>query len=149
MVVGAMVGGGNYLFSDRIGDDLPQVLRTAVREARYQAASTRKPAYLLFDQGQSAFRITSDGGNDLAPPIVTSWGDDPKKLKISFFELMPNLGIDAKLEMGKEDTRLLPRVVFHPDRSCVPFTVELDQAGRVSNHRYDPFSDTEVKLAPK
>ncbi len=149
ITTGAMVAGGNYLFSDHIGDDLVQVLRVSVREARYQAALTRKPAYLQFDQAQSAFHITTEGGSDIGPAIQTNWGADPKKLKVSFFELLPSKGTADKIVFGKEETRPLSRVVFHPDRSCVPFTVELDQAGKVTMHRYDPFSDSEVKLESK
>ncbi len=120
---------------------LPEILRDAVREARFQAAFTKEPVFLVYDEESAALRLITAANNELSR---LSTGYDPKKdrVRVKFYQILPFRGAEVT---GRYEHSPTPYVTFHPDRSSMPFEVELEAEGITSLHRYDPFSDVELE----
>ena len=120
---------------------LPEILKLAVREARFAAAHQKVPIYLSFDRETSQF-IVSDPGSVILHTLSTHDRPDDPSLEVQFFHLLPAAGTSLTSWTGPEK-RPVPHVIFHPDRSSSPFEVQLTDYETTSRHRYDPFSDAE------
>lgn len=116
---------------------IDRTLRNAVREARYQAASTKEPVTLRYDEEAGAFVIEDSRGKELLS-IPTGYGADPRDLEIAFFQVLPWEGTAS---IRDQETVPIPAVTFHPDRSSTPFAVELEVERERETLRFDPFSD--------
>lgn len=120
---------------------LPEILRDAVREARFQAAFTKEPAFLVYDEESSALRVITAASAELAR-FPTGYDPEQDRIRVKFFQILPYRGAEVT---GRYDHTPTPFVTFHPDRSAMPFEVELEADGVTSMHRYDPFSDVELE----
>ena len=135
----AILGG----FDDK---PLPEILKIAVREARYAAAKNKEPVYLSFDAKESRFIVT-DPRHRILQTFSTGYEPDGPSIGIHFFRLLPSTGTTFSNRLGPDRQPAL-RVAFHPDRSSTPFEVHLKYSQQESTHRYDPFSDAEFKVSP-
>lgn len=125
-----------------VGDEpLPETLRRAVREARFQAASNKETATLTYDSEATAFIITGVNGNELARLKADA---DPDRDSIIFLQLLPEqgLGVPDQKNTATSETR---SVAFHPDRSSTPFTAEVTYSGDRTRHRFDAFSNLQIR----
>jgi prepilin-type N-terminal cleavage/methylation domain-containing protein len=119
---------------------LPQILRETIREARYQAVSSKQPVQLLFDAKAGQLVIAAASGARLYA-VDTGYGPDSPQLDIRFHQVLPARGTDPT---ARRTLYEIDGAWFRPDRSSTPLQVEL-QIDRVrSSHRFDPFSDFEL-----
>lgn len=138
---GLMVVNSEGLLSG-LGERPPdEVLQLAVREARYQAALTKARVFLHFDEETVTFQIAD---RDNQPIASLPTGLDPKEsgLKVRWFHRLPSSG--AVVQVTRPERVEVKSVSFNPDRSSLPFDVEIEWNGERSEHRYDPFSDSEL-----
>ena len=157
----------------RMRDDRPveEVLLTAVREARYQASTTKELCWLSYDGEKGTFHILSGGPATALPEPSTQsvFGsalvedgeeeessvsasalesfqvyvvEDEDPPEVKFFAIPPGTGLDGESETDPEDLQLR-RVPFDPAGFTVPFQVKVD-AG-TDDFRgtviFDPFSN--------
>ena len=110
-------------------------LRTAIRSARFQAASERRVTSLSFDG--EAGTLVVDGGKSFQ--LNSNFGKDGRG-EIRFYLLPPAEGMDRFPDA--ESSRLeAKKLSFAPDRSSSPFAVEIDTGkGRPKRLIFDPFS---------
>ena len=110
-------------------------LRTAIRSARFQAASERRVTSLSFDSeagtlvvdGEESFQLNSNFGKE-------------GRVEIRFYLQLPAEGMDRlpNAESRRLETK---KIRFAPDRSSSPFAVEIDTGeGRPKRFIFDPFS---------
>jgi len=121
---------------------LPEILQHAVRESRYQAALRKEIVTLRFDHEAGAFVVADANGNRLES-IESGRGADSPDVRVEFFQILPFEGVKSLRREGKQIE--IDAVRFHPDRSSTPFICQLDVGDVRSRHRYDPFSDLEIK----
>jgi len=133
----------NAIFAGLGERPLPEVFRFAVREARYIAARDKEPITLRFDAQRSAF-IISDDSNAEQSVFETGYLPEENAVKVDFYQILPDVGINSGNILVSARYKI-SRIVFHPDRSSTPFEVELRYGVQTSTHRYDPFSDAELR----
>lgn len=121
---------------------LPQILQKAVRDARYQAAARKEMVSLRFDAEKGEFIVLGKGGEVLAER-ESGYGPDSREIDVRFFQILPAQGVSSLSREGRQEE--IEVVHFHPDRSSTPFVAQLDIGNVRSRHRYDPFSDLEIK----
>lgn len=123
-------------FADRSGQlSAEETLATAIRAARFQAASTRRPTELRFDKESGSLTV----GADTRFPLSDDFGENESG-EIRFYLVQPTTGLSRFPDPA--DSRLETKVLcFDPDRSSSPFIAEID-SGRGAALRlvYDPFS---------
>lgn len=119
---------------------LEDILQKSVRDARYQAALNKERVSLSFDAEQSAFLVLSEAGEILTSR--ESGYDSGDNISIAFEQLLPYEGLRNS---GTQERVEIPLVHFHPDRSSTPFIATLNIENTRSEHRFDPFSDLEIK----
>ncbi|MDX2110863.1 MAG: prepilin-type N-terminal cleavage/methylation domain-containing protein [Verrucomicrobiota bacterium] len=119
---------------------VPDVLRDAVREARFQAAYTKEAAFLSYDGKEGLFLISGMQGQKLEQ-LATGLNGEDTDLKVKFFQILPYRGAEVTGRYKREEVKYVP---FHPDRSAMPFEAEIRLDGNTSDHRFDPFSDVEI-----
>ena len=119
---------------------LETILQKSVRDARFHAAVEKERVSLVFDRERSAFVVRSDDGRELAS---RESGYDPEdKISVRFEQFLPFEGLRSSGEQARVE---IPMVRFHPDRSSTPFVAILEVENQRTEHRFDPFSDLEIK----
>jgi len=144
MIGGLIVTNTDALMRGLGPPPLPRTLTMAVREARYQAAAEKQPMRLSFDHDAGAFLVTSEAGEQRAS-IESGYGADNPRVSVTFYKLIFQRGADADVFSSERERIEVDSVRFLPDRSSTPFEVELEAEGERSTHRYDTFSDIELK----
>ena len=157
----------------RMRDERPvdEVLLSAVREARYQAASTKELCWLSYDGEKGTFHVSSggpatalpapstqsvfgsalveEGEDDEAAPPASALESFPVHVpeeeeppKVEFFAMPPGTGLDGDPDADPEDMRL-HSVPFDPAGFTVPFQVKVDAGmdGFRGTVVFDPFSN--------
>lgn len=137
MAIAASVVIANFVgFAERSGQlSAEETLHSAIRAARFQAASTRQTTELRFDKETGSLIVDAD--TDF--PLSDDFGRNESG-EIRFFLVPPADGMAPFPEPS--DSRLeTPVLRFAPDRSSSPFVAEID-SGRGSPQRlvFDPFS---------
>lgn len=137
MALAASVVIANFVsFADRSGQlSAEETLAAAIRAARFQAASTRRPTELRFDKESGSLTVDSDTRFTL----TDNFGENEPG-EIRFYLVPPTTGLSRFPDPA--DSRLETKVLrFDPDRSSSPFVAEID-SGRGTAQRlvYDPFS---------
>lgn len=117
-------------------DPNERVFQKAVREARFQAASLKENAFLVYHGEDGALRIYDETGQLLSEFAISKVGGDDFPLLV-FAQILPATGLDS---FSNEETVEIKQVVFRPDRSSTPFQVTLRENGSDFTLRYDPFS---------
>jgi len=120
-------------FDDQINPE--DTLRTAIRSARFQAASERSLAILSYDKETGALVVS--GGASF--PLNADFGKEGRG-EIRFYLVPPAEGM-ASFPDAERSQLETQEVRFAPDRSSSPFAVEIDP-GQGSPQRlvFDPFS---------
>lgn len=124
-------------FAERGDSSNPaDVLRDAVREARFQAAADRVVTHLSYDQ-ENGRLVLDPGAQSFA---LNSDFTEVGRGEIRFYLIPPGEGLGALPEPA--DTRLETATVrFAPDRSSSPFVAEIDTGwGSPERIAFDPFS---------
>ncbi|MGZ0707478.1 pilus assembly FimT family protein [Coraliomargarita sp. W4R53] len=119
-------------FDDQV--DPESSLRSAIRSARFQAASERKLTTLSFDKDTGSLVIS--GGESF--PLNANFKDGSGEIR--FYLVPPAEGMAAfpDAERSKLETK---EVSFAPDRSSSPFVAEIDTGSGPSQRLiFDPFS---------
>jgi type II secretory pathway pseudopilin PulG len=137
MAVAASVVIANFVaFADRGGElSAEETLHSAIRSARFQAASSRRTAELRFDKETGSLTVSSGTTH----PLSANFGANEAG-EIRFFLVPPTTGLSSFPDPA--DSRLETKVLrFAPDRSSTPFVAEID-SGRGTPQRlvFDPFS---------
>lgn len=120
---------------------LPEILKRAVRDARFEAAFHKEVVTLRFDQEAGAF-IVSDSHGNVVRSRESGYGLASGAVQVRFHQILPKTGTSAW--SVREERAPIPAVRFHPDRSSTPFIAEIEINGESSEHRYDPFSNLEI-----
>lgn len=110
-------------------------LRTAIRSARFQAASERSVTTLSYDDEAGALVVS--GGESFQ--LNSNFGKEGRG-EIRFYLLPPaeGMGRFPDAEISRLETKKLS---FAPDRSSSPFAVEIDTGeGSAQRLIFDPFS---------
>ncbi|MGB1127822.1 MAG: pilus assembly FimT family protein [Opitutales bacterium] len=113
-----------------------EVLRTAIRKARFTAATNRITTELRYDREKGQLEILPDNETF---EINEHFGPDGRG-EITFYLIPPAEGLQA---FPNPDTSSLEtaQVTFAPDRSSSPFLAEIDTGrGTPVRLRFDPFS---------
>ena len=119
-------------FDDQINPE--ETLRTAIRSARFQAASERRVATLSFDK-ETGSLIVSNGETF---PLNANFKDGSGEVR--FYLVPPAKGMApfSKANRAQLETKA---VSFAPDRSSSPFVAEIDSGtGNPERIIFDPFS---------
>lgn len=119
---------------------LDEILQKSVRDARYHAALHKERVSLAFDEERGAFIVFSESGEELAERKSGYAEDD--RVSVTFEQFLPYAGLNSG---GRQDRVEISLVRFHPDRSSTPFVAILKIGNERSEHRFDPFSDLEIK----
>ena len=117
-------------------EPINRIFQTAVREARFQAASIKEPAYLVYNEEQGDLIIFNDSGQRLADFDIKTEGANENP-EIIFEQILPAMGLDS---FSTEETIEIKQVVFRPDRSSTPFQVTIRDDKEDFTLKYDPFS---------
>lgn len=120
-------------------EPVEDLLRKAVREARFQAAYLKDSARLAWDEEESSFRITSATGSVISTFPVES---NPEEVEITFEQILPFEGLNRS---RMSNTIEIGSVTFRPDRSSTPFQVRIEVGRDSFTQRYDPFSDIVIE----
>ena len=139
LVGGLMVVNARAILGGLGEEPVEQVLQDAVREARFQAASLKQPVLLSYNEENGTFDVRSDTGAELAAFAATGSGTFPG---VEFEQILPAEGIAAS---SREETVVIARVVFRPDRSSTPFQATIEEGTNAFTLRYDPFSAIVIK----
>lgn len=134
LVGGLMVVNARAILSGLGEEPVDRILQKAVREARYQAASLKEPAYLIYDEESGSLEVLSGTGTKLAAFPTAEGTEFPE---IEFEQILPASGLDG---FGRDETAPVNQVVFRPDRSSTPFQAIISEGVRSFTLRYDPFS---------
>ncbi|MBT65126.1 MAG: hypothetical protein CML13_18165 [Puniceicoccaceae bacterium] len=119
-------------FDDQI--DPKETLRTAIRSARFQAASERIPASLSFDKESGSLIVSNGEQFPLSPEFKNGDGE------IRFYLVPPAKGMGPFPEASRSQLET-KEVSFAPDRSSSPFAAEIDSgSGSPERIIFDPFS---------
>lgn len=121
---------------------LPDILKIAVRESRFQSASIKEPVLLTFDTKTSKFLVLGERMNEIIS-FETGYKSDDPDVDVTFYKILPARGISAK-RLNDFSRKEISHVTFHPDRSSTPFFVSLKYDNSESVHRFDPFSNAEL-----
>lgn len=135
-LAGSVVIANFIAFADRGEERSPdEVLKTAIREARFQAATTRQITTLRYDEEMGALVVDPGATFNLN----TDFGKGTSG-EIRFYLVPPAEGMEPFPEA--ERTRLqTSEVRFAPDRSSSPFVAEIDiGSGTPERLIFDPFS---------
>lgn len=116
---------------------LDKVLRDAVREARFLAASQKDTTTLRFDPDSGSFLIHNANGALLAT-FDSGYGEDAQSVDVRFAQRLPASGTDFDRD---PPTTAIDTVFFRPDRSSTPFDAEISLPDGDFSLRFDPFSD--------
>lgn len=116
-------------------EPVDRILKKAVREARFQAASIKEPAYLRYDKESGEFLVSTGAGAQLASFDVTP-EDEEVKPEVEFEQILPSEGLDSP----RMETVSIQKVVFRADRSSTPFQATIQEGTSSFTLRYDPFS---------
>jgi prepilin-type N-terminal cleavage/methylation domain-containing protein len=131
-----VVVNANALFAGLGDEAVPETLRRAVREARYQAAAMKSETVLSYNTESGRFQISGSAGEILKELPVE---ENPDGVTVTFRRLQPGKGDSLALNRNPI-RREVAAVRFHPDRSATLFEVDLRHGGGQTVHRYDPFS---------
>ncbi|MGC9449886.1 MAG: prepilin-type N-terminal cleavage/methylation domain-containing protein [Oceanipulchritudo sp.] len=136
-LIGGLVAVNAQAILRGLGEEpVDRILRKAVREARYQAASLKSPVQLAYDRESASLVLFSDTGQTLESfRTVPEDSEDPPD--IEFEQILPVRGLDS---FDRHETTPIDAVVFRPDRSSTPFQVLIDSGNTFYTQRYDPFS---------
>jgi len=115
-----------------------EILRSAINQARYLAASERQIIEMSYDE--DAGELTLSSGDSF--PLGEMYGSGTRG-NISFYLIPSARGTDPFTDPLA--TRMsTAKIQFAPDRSSSPFVVEIDTGGgNPQRHLFDPFSSLE------
>lgn len=137
MAVAASVVIANFVaFAERGNESSPEeTLRSAIRAARFQAASERHITTLSYHKDSGALVI--HGGERF--PLNADFGKEGRG-EIRFYLVPPAEGM-GPFPDARQSTQETRELRFAPDRSSSPFVAEID-SGHGSPQRlvFDPFS---------
>ena len=120
---------------------LQQIIKSVVRESRYLAAIHKRPTYLGFNYEIKKLFITDVDGQIL-DDFDCNYKDELQDVEITFHHILPNRG-NPQLSSQEQVSEQVNWIIFHPDRSSMPFYVSLYYNEEKSTHHFDPFSDLE------
>ena len=110
-------------------------LRSAIRSARFQAASTRSIVTLSYDEKDGV--IVVDGGESFQ--LNSNFGRESRG-EIRFYLVPPTEGM-GRFPDAKSKLIETKKLSFSADRSSSPFVVEIDTGeGTPKRLTFDPFS---------
>jgi Tfp pilus assembly protein FimT len=120
-------------FDERINPE--DSLRSAIRSARFKAASSRSISTLIYDD--QAGTLVVSGGESFQ--LNSNFGRGGRG-EISFYLVPPAEGLD-RFSDAKSSLMETTKISFAPDRSSSPFVVEIDTGeGAPERFIFDPFS---------
>ena len=120
-------------FDDKINPE--DSLRSAIRYARFQAASNRSVATLIYDAETGALVVV--GGKSFQ--LNSNFGREGRG-EIRFYLMPPAEGL-GRFPDAKSSLMETKKLSFAPDRSSSPFVVEIDTGeGAPKRFIFDPFS---------
>ena len=121
-----------------------EILFSAVRRARFIAASERTVTQLSFDKDSNSLQISSDHRENESFPLDKTFKDSPSA-EIRFYLIPSSKGLAAARNATR--TRLeTNRVKFAADRSSSPYAAEIDFGSGTSERLiFDPFSSLTLK----
>lgn len=137
MAVAAGIVIANFVaFADRGEETSPvETLHSAIRSARFHAASSRQLTTLQFDKENGQLVLSS--GDSF--PLNEDFGQDGPG-EINFYLVPPAEGLAPFPDPESSDLET-SAVSFAPDRSSSPFVVEIDTgSGNAERLVFDPFS---------
>lgn len=122
-----------------------EILFSAVRKARFLAASERTITQLSFDKENNRLQISCDNRKNETFPLDKSF-EDSESTEIRFYLVASSQGLAPASDAIR--TRLETKVVkFAPDRSSSPFVAEIDfGSGTPERLVFDPFSSLIIAL---
>lgn len=143
LIGGLIVANADSMLRGLGEEPLPDILKRAIREARYQAAYHKSVSYLSYDEEKAAFIVSGADGKPIQS-FKTGYDPDRDSVEVTFFKLLPSRGTSFNYRRIEREEVAAAR--FHADRSSIPFEVEIRLDGDRSVHRYDPFSDSEIEV---
>ena len=134
-------------FADR-GDELntEESIAAAIRKARLIAASNRTPTALYYDKKQASLIVYSTRGEQVGFALNDNFGSNGNG-EINFYLIASAVGLSPAPDPRQSQLKT-PELRFAPDRSSLPFVVEIDYGvGAPERHVYDPFSSLKKEVS--
>mgnify|MGYP002067743352 CR=1 FL=1 len=146
LVIGLIALAAGMILTNVIGiaersDEIPtdQVLKSAIRSARLEAARSRQTTELGYDEETGQLAVYIDSSEPILFELGENFGKNGRG-KILFRLIPPAQGTE-KYPDPYEDGIETSRVRFAPDRSSQPFSAEIDYGiGSPELLAFDPFS---------
>jgi prepilin-type N-terminal cleavage/methylation domain-containing protein len=114
----------------------------AVERAKQAAVFSRQPHVVRFDEELNAFVVNSGGEQHVFEVDTENLGQDVE-IEVLFQETLPRDGY--RLVRGELVTkRKIESIVFYPDGTCTPFSVDLKIAGYESSFQIDPWTSSQM-----
>ena len=146
LVIGLIALAAGMIISNVIsiaerGDEIPtdQILKTAIRSARFEAARNREITELSYNEETGELAVYRDSGDPILFELGENFASNGRG-NILFRLIPPARGME-KYPDPYEDGIEASRVRFAPDRSSQPFSVQIDYGtGSPEILAFDPFS---------
>ncbi len=123
-----------------------ELLKAAIREARFIAAQGRAISSLRFDKNSGKLLIETASGSGPTYDLSEEYGKNGRN-HIRFFLIPPARGLE-RMTTAKDVKNPSQRIKFAPDRSSSPFVVEIEgEASTPQRLIFDPFSN--LLVTPK
>ncbi len=113
------------------------VLHTAVRQARYEAAMRMCRTFLTFDEERNAFVLVDQNGENCG---IFSLGDKEKfgRFEIEFIPVLPTETVHGK-DDDEPSKYPVERLSFDPNGCALPVVVHIRGGDAPQEIRLDPF----------
>lgn len=142
LLAGLTVVASSALFEGIGKPPLRETLTEAIREARYQAALNKDSCWLRYDREKATFAVIGPTGETLAT-FRTGLDPDKDGVDLAFHRVLPARA-NSYARKRRPDLEDVDAVLFHPDRSSIPFAVTMAEQGELRLLYFDPFSDSEL-----
>ena len=114
-----------------------EIFRSAVRQARFEAAMRQQRTYLTYDAEKNALVIVDNDGNPCGERPFTNTMNG-EKFEIEFFPIRPEEAIGTA-DKNEPSQYPIAKLVFDPCGCGIPVKVSIKGAGERLEFILDPF----------
>ncbi len=139
---GLFVTNFDRLFREAEDASVENAFWQASQEARLEALYSRRPISVFFDEERAAFVMANLGVEIREFPAATETADG-RLVDVAFVQQRPG---DRQVLIGGRavDTWPIDQVVFYPDGTCTPFSLEIAVGPDRRRIRVDPWTGAEM-----
>lgn len=144
LVAGMMVANIGVIADRGEEQSTEELVKAAVRAARFEAARSRTVTRLSFDEDTGQLQVSSDGNEGNSFDLGSQFARGGSGA-IRFYLVPSSEGLEAPEDANTARIETVA-VRFAPDRSSSPFVLEIDYGtGSPERRVFDPFSSLTIK----